>query len=67
MVFKIIYGYFLLFHLRLFLAIVNSFGYCIFLCYCKLFQFKLLVTIINYFWLLKAISPYVIIDNSRLL
>jgi hypothetical protein len=50
--------------------------------YCKLFHFKLLVTIISYFilgyfllceviigyfWLLKGISRYVIIGNSRLL
>jgi hypothetical protein len=34
--------------------------------YCKLFQFRLLIIIINYFWLLKVISPYVIIGNFRL-
>jgi hypothetical protein len=35
--------------------------------YYKLFQFKLLATIINYFSLLNVISPYVIISNYRLL
>jgi hypothetical protein len=35
--------------------------------YCKLFQFRLLVAIISYFWLLKVISPYVIIHNFMLL
>jgi len=60
----------------LFLAIVNYFtsGY---LHYYKLFlaivsyfilgYFQLCDAIINYFWLLNFISPYVIIDNSRLL
>jgi len=34
--------------------------------YCKLFQFKLLVVIINYFWLLKVISPEIIFVYYKL-
>jgi hypothetical protein len=42
---------------KIFLAILNYF---------ILGDFRLCETIINNFWLLKVISPYVIIDNSRL-
>jgi hypothetical protein len=41
-----------------------------FFCYYKLFilgYFQLCENIIGYFWILKAISPYVIISNSILL
>jgi len=68
--FQLLYDYFSLFnlfHLRLFSTIVNFFDYYMFFFYCKLFQFKLLAAIISYLWLLKLISPYVIIGNSRLL
>jgi hypothetical protein len=45
----IIYGYLWLFSI--------IFGYCMLIFYyCKLFQFRLLVVIISYFWLLKVIS-----------
>jgi len=44
------------------------FGYSIFFGCCGLFHFKLFATIISFFWffLLKIISCYVIIDYSRL-
>jgi hypothetical protein len=68
--FQLLYDYFLLIkiispysiydYLWLFLNFFVIFSYC------KLFQFKLLVTIISYFWLLKVISPYVIIGYYRL-
>jgi hypothetical protein len=63
--FQVTFYYFNLFHIKLmlvfFLPILCFFGYC------KLFQFKLFVAIINYFWLLKVISLDVIIGKSRLL
>ncbi len=54
---QVIFGYFRLFHFRLFMAIVNYFilGY-----------FLLCESIVGQFWLLKVISPYVIIGYSRL-
>jgi hypothetical protein len=52
----IIYGYLWLFSKNL-----------VIFCYCKLFQFRLFIAIINYFWLLKVISLYVITSNYRLL
>jgi hypothetical protein len=52
------FGYFLLFHPRLLLAILSYF---------ILSYFLLCEAIIGYIWLLKVISPYVIIGNSRLL
>jgi hypothetical protein len=67
--------YFLLFQLRLFSTIINyflllyvilamvnyfTFGYFI------LSYFKLYEVIVCYFWLLKVISPYVIIGYFRL-
>jgi len=47
----------MLFHLKLFMAIISYF---------ILSYFQLCEVIINYFWLFKVISPYVIIDYSRL-
>jgi len=52
------FGYFWLFHLRLLLVILSYF---------ILRYFRLCEAILGYFWLFKAISPDVIIDNSKLL
>jgi hypothetical protein len=54
---SIIFYYSMLFHFKLFFVILNHFilGY-----------FRLCEIIISYFWLLKVISPYGIIDCSKL-
>jgi hypothetical protein len=59
-----VFGYYMLFHFRLLATIIITFRYS------KLFHlrlFGLCDAIIGYFWLLKVISPYVIIGNFRLL
>jgi hypothetical protein len=59
----VIFGYCRLFHFKLFATTISLFSI---LNYFILGYFQLCEIIVGYFWLLKVISPYVIIGYSKL-